>query len=136
MKRKVEVTLLGQRFTVRSEKDEAYVHGLASYVGRKLDELKRSARSMSRDQLAMMVALNLADELFQQVERAATTRDEVRRHSEALMQKLAAALALVESAEDAASVGEEQDAVAQAAQVEPAESVELVAAAVAADRRA
>jgi cell division protein ZapA (FtsZ GTPase activity inhibitor) len=118
VKRKVEVTLLGQRFTVRSEKDEAYVHGLAGYVARKYDELKRSARTTSRDQLALLVALNLADELFQQIDRAASTRDEVRRHSEALVQKLAAALALAPPDEE-----------------EPLEEeVELVAAAV--DRRA
>lgn len=110
MKRKVEVTLLGQRFTVRSEKDEAYVHGLAGYVARKYDELKRSARTTSRDQLALLVALNLADELFQQVERAAASRDEVRRHSEALVQKLAAALALTD--EDDSVVEEEPELVA------------------------
>lgn len=93
MKRKVDVTLLGHRFTVKTEKDEAYVHGLAAHITRKLDEVRRQMRNASREEQALLVALNLADELFEAAERSATARAEVRKHTEAMIAKLARALA-------------------------------------------
>jgi cell division protein ZapA (FtsZ GTPase activity inhibitor) len=93
MKRKVDVTLLGQQFAVRSDRDEAYVHALANFVGKKFEEMKRQARAASAQQLTLLVALNLADELFQTVERQAASRLEVRRRTEALVEKLNAAMA-------------------------------------------
>ena len=93
MKKKVEVALFGKRFTVRSEKDEAYVHSLSNYVTRKFEELRRQARTISSQDLALLVALNIADELFEAEERAAQTRGEVRERSERLLQQIDAALA-------------------------------------------
>lgn len=95
MKRKVEVTLLGQGFTLKSEKDEAYLHQVASYVNRKLDELKHQTRTKEPQQLALLVALNIADELFQSEERSGSVRRDLRARSERLLKNLDAALAEV-----------------------------------------
>gem|GEM_PF-564657 len=92
MKRKVEVTLLGKRFTVRSEKDEAYVHALANFVTRRFEEVQRSARTLSSHDLALLVALNIADDLFAAEDRANATREEVQTRTERLMDHLKAAL--------------------------------------------
>lgn len=93
MKRKVDVTLLGHRFTVRTEKDEAYVHGLAAHVTRKVEDVRRQMRSASREEQVLLVALHLVDELCEAQERAAERRAEVRRHTQAMVQKLTLALA-------------------------------------------
>jgi cell division protein ZapA (FtsZ GTPase activity inhibitor) len=92
MKRKVDVTVLGHRFTVRTEKDEAYVHGLAAQITRRIEDVRRQMRNASREEQALLVALHLADELLEQTERSAAARAEVRRHTEAMILKLSQAL--------------------------------------------
>lgn len=93
MKRKVEVTLLGQRFAVRSDRDEAYLHQVASFVNRKYDELQRQARTATSHQLALLVAMNLADEMFRNEERHADVRQELQSRTERVLASVDAALA-------------------------------------------
>ena len=112
MKRKVDVSLLGHRFTVRTEKDEAYVHGLAAQVARRLEDAQRKMRHASLTEQVLLVALTLADELSEQCERAATTRAEVRQHTEAVIGKLSAALG---ERDMDRTVDEESDEIALAA---------------------
>jgi cell division protein ZapA len=69
MKRKVDVNLLGQHFSVRTERDAEYVQSLAAFVTRRFEELKKGAKAASTQQIALLLALNLADELQQAVER-------------------------------------------------------------------
>ncbi len=92
MKRKVDVTLLGHRFTVRTERDEAWVQRLAAHLARRLEDARRQMRTASREEQVLFVALGLADELFEEVERSAGARAEVRRHTEAMIGKLSAVL--------------------------------------------
>lgn len=92
MKRKVDVTLLGHRFTVKTDRDEAFVRGLAAHVGRKLEEVRRSARTSGPEAIAIFAALQIAEELFEERERAADHRADVRRTTEAMVEKLTAAL--------------------------------------------
>jgi cell division protein ZapA len=92
LKRKVEVSLLGRSFTVKSEKDEAYLHQVASFVNRKFDDLRHQTRTSTSHDLVLLVALNLADELFQSEERGRDSRADLRRRSERLLQSLDAAL--------------------------------------------
>lgn len=93
-KRKVEVSLAGQTFTVRSDKDEASIHALVNFVSRRFEEIGRQTR-LARDELALLVALNIAEELFETEDRAARTREELRRRSERLLGHLDAALDVV-----------------------------------------
>lgn len=93
MKRKVEVSLVGRNFTIKSDKEEAYLHQVASFVNRKFDEIRHQTRTATSHDLALLVALNLADELFQSEDRARSTRAELRKRSERLLRTLDAALA-------------------------------------------
>jgi cell division protein ZapA len=60
----VSVEILGQRFPIRSTLDAEYVRQLASYV----DEKMRAAEDLTPGndalRVALVAALNLADELF------------------------------------------------------------------------
>jgi cell division protein ZapA (FtsZ GTPase activity inhibitor) len=98
VKRKVEVTLLGQTFTLRSEKDEAHLHQVASFVNRRLEELRHQARKKNTQELALLLALNIADELFESEDRASRSRGELRAKGERLLQYLDGALAEAPSA--------------------------------------
>ena len=70
-KRRVEVTILGMPLSVRTERDDAWVHQLAAQVSRRLEELRRAAPRANVQQLAVLVALNLAEELQLEREKSA-----------------------------------------------------------------
>ncbi len=77
-KRKVEISLLGQRFTVRSEREEQDVHALADYVTKQLEEVRRQTKTVSTQHLALLVALNLADQIFNNKEKALREQTQVK----------------------------------------------------------
>lgn len=62
-KKKVEVLLMGQRFTVRSDRDEKYIDQISRVVNEQLDDIRRNTRTISTHHVALLAALNLADEL-------------------------------------------------------------------------
>lgn len=118
VRKKVDVALQGHRFTVKTEKDEAYVHSLAAQIARKIDDVRRQMRNISREEAALLVALNLADELAEERERAGAARSEVRRHTDAMIAKLNAALLQDgESLEDDGQADSEEVAIALSRQL-------------------
>lgn len=62
--RVVTVEIGGQRYPIRSNLDPAYVAELASYVDVKMRAALDAAPSADGFGLAILVALNIADELF------------------------------------------------------------------------
>jgi cell division protein ZapA len=62
--RVVHVEVNGQRYPIRSTLDPVYVQELASYVDRKLRIAFDSAPSSDTLGLAILAALNIADEYF------------------------------------------------------------------------
>lgn len=64
MKKSVEVTMMGQKFLVRSESDEDYVARVAKYVDGKVNEILQNTKSVASVQVALLTAMNIADEYF------------------------------------------------------------------------
>jgi cell division protein ZapA len=60
----VTVEIAGQRYPIRSGLDPAYVIELAAYVDRKMRAAAEAAPATDLLSLAMLVALNLADECY------------------------------------------------------------------------
>jgi cell division protein ZapA len=60
----VEVKILGQSYSVRTDEDEAYIKKLAQYVDEKLKEIYSAAPNVNHIKAAIMTALGIADELF------------------------------------------------------------------------
>ena len=60
----VSVELSGQRYPIRTELDPAYVVRLATYVNEKMRAASESSPSGDSVRLAVITALNIADELF------------------------------------------------------------------------
>jgi cell division protein ZapA len=74
----VSVEIRGHRYPIRSALDAQYVHGLAAYVDEKMRAASESTPSGDSLRLAVLAALNIADELFrcqdaQQIRRGALT---------------------------------------------------------------
>jgi cell division protein ZapA len=62
--RVVNVEIHGQRYAIRSELDAQYVSELAGYVDEKMRLAARELASSDPLRVAVIAALNLADELF------------------------------------------------------------------------
>lgn len=72
----VTVEILGQRYPIRSSLDTAYVTELATYVDRKM---QTAAEKTNGDtvRVAVLAALNIADEYFRYRKGGAAKRTEV-----------------------------------------------------------
>lgn len=62
----ITVEIAGQRYPIRSALDERYVTELAAYVDQKMRAAADSAPSSDMLGLAVLVALNIADEFFRE----------------------------------------------------------------------
>jgi len=87
-KRSVSLTIAGQRLSIRTDKEEDYIHQLAEYVDEMVEELRRGTRSASTPQLYLLAALNMADELFQAQDRTEDLKEEIQRRTERLIRML------------------------------------------------
>jgi cell division protein ZapA len=63
MKKALDVEILGQKFTISSEAEEGYMLKVAGYVDGKMQELMQASKPVAKSNVAMLAALNIADEL-------------------------------------------------------------------------
>jgi cell division protein ZapA len=69
VKRSIQVEIAGQQLTIRSDEGAEYVHQLADYVDAHLRMLsggRRITNQQSLQRVALLVAMQLADELFRE----------------------------------------------------------------------
>ena len=67
MKQTVEVEIAGQRLSIKSDEGPQYVQQLADYVDEQLRQLVPGGRgSFNLQRVALLVAIQLADELFRE----------------------------------------------------------------------
>lgn len=64
MQKPVEVTILGQKFVVRSDSDETYVRDVAAFVDQRMNDILQKTKSVSNLNVAILSAMNIADEFF------------------------------------------------------------------------
>lgn len=62
--RLVEVQILGQSYSIKTDEDEAYIKSLAQYVDEKLKEVYSVAPNINHTKAAIMAAFGIADEFF------------------------------------------------------------------------
>ena len=76
LKRRVEVEILGQRMLLKADDDSRQVERLAAYVKRKVDEVSAHG-PVSSSKVAILAALNIAEDYFDALDEARTFRREV-----------------------------------------------------------
>jgi cell division protein ZapA (FtsZ GTPase activity inhibitor) len=86
--RVVTVEIGGQRFPIRSTLDQAYVTELAAYVDGKMRAASEAVPAADGIGLAILVALNLADELFRCRDRQSLASDDLNERAIRLEQML------------------------------------------------
>jgi len=89
MKRVVDIEIMGQKLSVKSDADENYIQAVANYVDEKVREFLKTARPNAQSSVAIMTALNIADEYCQLKEKHEMVLDRLNR----LTKKLSITLA-------------------------------------------
>ncbi|HID38811.1 MAG TPA: cell division protein ZapA [Calditrichaeota bacterium] len=62
----VRVTIFGTEYSLIADNNEEYVKQVAQYIDEKMHEIDRNNNIKSAGKLAVLAALNIADELFQE----------------------------------------------------------------------
>jgi len=75
---RVKVNINGEDYYIKGTASEDYIKRVAKYVDKKMYELEQKYTNLSRTKLAVLAAINIADELFrlkQEYEEFLTTFD-------------------------------------------------------------
>lgn len=64
MKQRYNIRIMGQELSVLSDKGDEYVERVVQYVNDRAREIGDASESVTTLSIAMLVALNIADELF------------------------------------------------------------------------
>lgn len=65
MKRSVKVEIFGHEYILKSDNDDSYIQKVADFVDGKMKEVSVSTNSKSVTNIAILAALNIADEYIQ-----------------------------------------------------------------------
>ena len=61
---KAEVEIFGNTYTIRGDEEPKYIQQLAQYVDEQMRQITEKTTTVSTGKVAILVALNIADELF------------------------------------------------------------------------
>jgi cell division protein ZapA len=101
--RVVTVEIHGQQYPIRSGLDPAYVAELAAYVDEKMRLASRESPAGDTLKLAVLAALNIADEYFRIVDEERRQNDQVASRAAALERMMDLALGLADGQSRAAA---------------------------------
>ena len=62
----IRVNIFGTEYPIRGDADPTYIKEVAEYVDRKMKEIAKNAPIHSSMKVAILAALNVADELFKE----------------------------------------------------------------------
>jgi cell division protein ZapA len=86
--RLVEIKVFGQTYTVKTDAEEDYIQEVAKYVNEKMEEVLRKTKSVSTLNVAILTALNVADDLLREREKRTALLREVETKSKDLVEKI------------------------------------------------
>lgn len=90
--RTYEVKILGQRYKMRSDESEEYLNNLAEFVNEQITEVQKGTKTVATHNLAILAALNIADNLFKLREQENQTKKEVRERVRRILKLVRAGL--------------------------------------------
>jgi cell division protein ZapA len=86
--RLVEIKVFGHVYTVKTDTDEEHIQRVARYVNEKMDEVVKNTKSVSSLNVAILTALNIADDLIKEKTKGQAFLQEVERKSKDLVEKI------------------------------------------------
>ena len=84
----VLVNILGNTYRLQAGDDPQYVEKVAEYVKGKVDEISSAAPDYSNTQLAILAAINIADEYFKCSSGSLEGEDEVKQKVRKLIERI------------------------------------------------
>lgn len=63
-KNNYNLVILNQKFNIKSDADEKHVKKVADYVNKKINEIITKNKAISTHNVAVLAALNIADDFF------------------------------------------------------------------------
>ncbi len=84
----VPVLIMGQTYTVRAEQDGRYIEELARFVDTKITTISEATGTSESLKVAILAALNIADELFRANEAARSSDEQLSSRIAELSDKL------------------------------------------------
>lgn len=84
----VEIKVFGQTYTVKTDAEEGHIQEVAKYVNEKIDEVLKKTRSVSTLNVAILTALNIADDLLKERENRMMILREIELRSKDLLEKI------------------------------------------------
>jgi cell division protein ZapA len=88
--RTVEIKVFGQTYSVKTDAEEDHIHAVAKYVNDKIEEITKKTRTVSSLNVAILTALNIADDLLREKETRMAILREVGVKSKDLADKISA----------------------------------------------
>src|SRR4030043_2464457 len=86
--RLVEIKVFGQTYTVKTDAEENYIQEVAKYVNEKMDEVLKKTKSVSTLNVAILTALNIADDLLKEKKKRIALLQEIEVKSKNLVEKI------------------------------------------------
>ena len=88
MKRSVTVQIAGNRYSLKTDEDDRWVKSLAAYVDGKMREAQKHTRTVDTQAVAVLTALQIAEELFAERRDGRELRKSIRERSQCLLDYL------------------------------------------------
>ena len=89
MKRSVTVQIAGVRYALKTDEDERWVKAVAAFVDGKIRDTQKHARTPDTQSVAVLTALQIAEELFNERRLSGELRKKIREKSQSLLEVLA-----------------------------------------------
>jgi len=86
--RLVEIKVFGQTYTVKTDAEEDHIQEVARYVNEKMDEVLKKTRSVSTLNVAILTALNIADDLLKERQKKIAMIRKIEEKSKDLAEKI------------------------------------------------
>jgi cell division protein ZapA len=88
MKRSVTVQIAGVRYALKTEEDDRWVKAVAAFVDGKIREVQKHTRTVDTQAVAVLTALQIAEELFNERRQSSDLRKKIRDKSQSLLDAL------------------------------------------------
>ena len=88
MNKPIEIEVYGQCFSLQGGSDEAYIQELARFVDEHMRTLTQNMKTGTPTKLAILAAINIADQLFQQRRQQEAGNVEVERLTQSMLKHI------------------------------------------------
>jgi len=92
MKKEVRLEILGREYTVKSDEGEERVKKIGEYVNQKIQEITENTKTISTLNVAVLAALNIANDFFELQEKQKKYTRTVEDKSGQLVEKIRSAI--------------------------------------------